>query len=48
MFCLSAEDNDGYSKELIHNEFTIGDPVSTEWYESLNPVQLGESFVQSY
>lgn len=44
VFCLSAEDNDGYSKELIHNEFTIGDPVSTEWYESLNPVQLGESF----
>ena len=44
VFCLSAEDNDGYSKELIHNEFTIGDPLSTEWYESLNPVQLGESF----
>ena len=26
-FSISAEDSDGYKKELIHNEFTVGNPA---------------------
>lgn len=35
-FSISAEDNDGYIEEVIHNEFSVGDPPPLPYTVSLN------------
>ncbi|MDE6034813.1 MAG: InlB B-repeat-containing protein [Ruminococcus sp.] len=42
-FSLSAEDSDGKQKELIHNDFTVGNPAPTPVYPGIPKLSINKT-----